>query len=55
MGYAINFVSSYIGKSIITDFCVVLLEPYIWLSLGLSYNSVVASLFYFEIHHSVKK
>lgn len=54
MGNAINFVSSYIGKSIITDFGVVCLEPYIRLLLGLSYNGVAALLFYFKLYRSVK-
>lgn len=54
MGNAINFVSCYIGKSIITDFCVVCLAPYIRLLLGLSYNSVAALLFYFKLCRSVK-
>lgn len=55
VGYAINFVSSRIGRSIITEFCVVCLEPYIQLLLGLSYNSVMALLFYFKFHYSVNK
>lgn len=54
MGNAINFVSSYIGKSIITDFGVVCLEPYIRLLLGLSYNGVAALLFYFKLYRFVK-
>lgn len=54
MGNAINFVSSYISKSIITDFGVVCLDPYIRLILGLSYNSVADLLFYFKLSRSVK-